>query len=173
MISVDIIKRFVAEIKEKHKKINEPTIEKDFYLKNKIMVMPIRSELPPKPLNPSYYNDLYANAAEALAQTVNAAGMLANNPSQVQYNLSATLIDVQDPRCFFGTCETGSTIKYELKKGERVVYDEMLVVPQNNDYPAFGADMVYVIREASGAALGNNFAHLIHVLSTKTQGDIK
>ncbi len=32
MVSVDIIKRFVAQIKEKHKEINEPTIEKDFYL---------------------------------------------------------------------------------------------------------------------------------------------
>jgi len=32
MVSDNIIKRFVAKIKEKHKKINEPTIEKDFYL---------------------------------------------------------------------------------------------------------------------------------------------
>jgi len=32
MVSAEIIKRFVAQIKEKHKKINEPTIEKDFYL---------------------------------------------------------------------------------------------------------------------------------------------
>jgi len=32
MVSADIIKKFVAQIKEKHKEINEPTIEKDFYL---------------------------------------------------------------------------------------------------------------------------------------------
>ncbi|MEA3414309.1 MAG: nucleotidyl transferase AbiEii/AbiGii toxin family protein [Nanoarchaeota archaeon] len=32
MVSENIIKRFVAQIKEKHKKISEPTIEKDFYL---------------------------------------------------------------------------------------------------------------------------------------------
>ncbi len=32
MVSADIIKRFIAQIKEKHKEINEPTIEKDFYL---------------------------------------------------------------------------------------------------------------------------------------------
>ena len=32
MVSTEIIKRFVAQIKEKHKEINEPTIEKDFYL---------------------------------------------------------------------------------------------------------------------------------------------
>ena len=32
MVSADIIKRVVAHIKEKHKEINEPTIEKDFYL---------------------------------------------------------------------------------------------------------------------------------------------
>ena len=32
MVSADIIKRFVAQIKGKHKEINEPTIEKDFYL---------------------------------------------------------------------------------------------------------------------------------------------
>jgi len=32
MVSEDIIKRFIAQIKEKHKKISEPTIEKDFYL---------------------------------------------------------------------------------------------------------------------------------------------
>ena len=32
MIPEDIIRKFITEIKEKHKKINEPTIEKDFYL---------------------------------------------------------------------------------------------------------------------------------------------
>jgi len=32
MVSADVIKRFVAQIKEKHKEISEPTIEKDFYL---------------------------------------------------------------------------------------------------------------------------------------------
>src|SRR3989344_2795515 len=32
MVSTKIIKKFVAQIKEKHKEINEPTIEKDFYL---------------------------------------------------------------------------------------------------------------------------------------------
>lgn len=32
MVSTDIIKRFVAQIKEEHKEMNEPTIEKDFYL---------------------------------------------------------------------------------------------------------------------------------------------
>lgn len=32
MVSAEIIKKFVARIKEKHKKISEPTIEKDFYL---------------------------------------------------------------------------------------------------------------------------------------------
>ena len=32
MVSVEIIKRFIGQIKEKHKEISEPTIEKDFYL---------------------------------------------------------------------------------------------------------------------------------------------
>ena len=32
MVSTDIIKRFVAQIKKKHKEINESIIEKDFYL---------------------------------------------------------------------------------------------------------------------------------------------
>lgn len=32
MVSAEIIKRFVAKIKERHSKIDEPTIEKDFYL---------------------------------------------------------------------------------------------------------------------------------------------
>lgn len=32
MVSQDIIRKFVAQIKEEHKEINEPTIEKDFYL---------------------------------------------------------------------------------------------------------------------------------------------
>ncbi len=32
MVSADVIKKFVAQIKEKHKEINEPIIEKDFYL---------------------------------------------------------------------------------------------------------------------------------------------
>jgi len=32
MVSENIIRKFVAQIKEKHKEISEPTIEKDFYL---------------------------------------------------------------------------------------------------------------------------------------------
>jgi len=32
MVSAEVIKKFVAQIKEKHAKINEPIIEKDFYL---------------------------------------------------------------------------------------------------------------------------------------------
>ena len=32
MVSRDIVRKFVAQIKEKHKEINEPIIEKDFYL---------------------------------------------------------------------------------------------------------------------------------------------
>ncbi|MBI2136164.1 nucleotidyl transferase AbiEii/AbiGii toxin family protein [Candidatus Woesearchaeota archaeon] len=32
MVNAEIIRRFVAQIKEKHTKINEPIIEKDFYL---------------------------------------------------------------------------------------------------------------------------------------------
>jgi len=32
MVSEDIIRKFAAKIKEKHKEISEPTIEKDFYL---------------------------------------------------------------------------------------------------------------------------------------------
>ena len=32
MVSREIIRRFIAKIKEKHGLLNEPTIEKDFYL---------------------------------------------------------------------------------------------------------------------------------------------
>ncbi len=32
MVSEEIIRKFVAQVKEKHKEISEPTIEKDFYL---------------------------------------------------------------------------------------------------------------------------------------------
>ena len=32
MVSIEIIKRFIGQIKEKHKEISEPAIEKDFYL---------------------------------------------------------------------------------------------------------------------------------------------
>ena len=32
MVSKEIVRRFVSKIKERHNKINEPTIEKDFYL---------------------------------------------------------------------------------------------------------------------------------------------
>lgn len=148
-------------------------IEKDFYLKNKIAVAPIRSELPPKPLNSKFYNELYQDATLALARSLDKAGMLVRDTSKAQYILHATLIDVQDPKCFFGTCETGSAIKYQLKQGDNVVYDQTLAVPQNYDYPIFGADIGLVLRESYAVALGNNFAHLVHVLSNKTKGDLK
>ena len=32
MVSEDIIRKFAAKLKEKHKEISEPTIEKDFYI---------------------------------------------------------------------------------------------------------------------------------------------
>ncbi len=148
-------------------------IEKDFYLKNKMVVAPIKSELPPKLLNHDYYNELYKDATLALSGSLYKAGMLVQDGSKAKYILQATLIDVADPRCFFGTCETGSTIKYELKQNENIVYQQVLVVPQNYDYPILGANMAFVIRDAMGAALGNNFAHLIHVLANKTQEDLK
>ncbi len=148
-------------------------IEKDFYLKNKIMVMPVQSELPPKPLNSKFYDEIYANATSALMQSLSKAGMLSDSSVHAEYNLEATLVDVQNPRCFFGTCETGSAIRYVLKKDGRVVYKDILVVPQNYDYPAFGANLDYVIRESFGVALGNNFAHLIHVLSTKKKEELQ
>ena len=147
-------------------------IEKDFYLRHSLGVSPVKLEIPPKALNSTFYTDLYANSTEALSASLNKAGLLAKS-TNARYTLETTVLDVQDPRCFFGVCETGSTIKYQLKRGDLVAYEEMLVVPQNYDYPAFGANMHFVVRDAMGWALGNNFAHLIHVLSTKTEGDLK
>ena len=148
-------------------------IEPDFYLKHSIAVAPVSFRLPPKILNKDYYTQLFANAQQSLALSLDKAHMLVRDTSKAKYILHATLIDVQDPRCFLGTCETGATVQYELKKNNEIVYSELMVVPQNFEYSIFGADMPIVIRQAYGAALGNNFAHAIHVFANKTQGEFK
>jgi hypothetical protein len=148
-------------------------IEPDFYLKHSVAVAPVNVELPPKILNKDYYAQLFAHSRESLALSLDKAHMLARGASKAKYILHATLVDVQDPGCFLGTCETGATVKYALTHNDETVYSELLVVPQNYEYPLFGANMPFVIRQAYGAALGNNFAHVIHVLANKTQKELK
>jgi hypothetical protein len=54
-------------------------------------------------------------------------------------------------------------------KRDKVVYEELLVVPYTGEYPLFGANMYIVMRAMAGAALGENYAHLLQVLSRKNQ----
>ncbi len=69
-------------------------------------------------------------AREALSDSL-AIGSYRADGQNAPYTLSAIIMDVEFPRCFFGTCESGSTIKYTLSetKTEKVVYSDMLVVP--------------------------------------------
>jgi len=150
-------------------------IPKDFYLQHKIKIGTVLSQLPSKPLNKNYYTELLANARDALELALQTSKLLAKDDKEAIYELNAALIDIKDPSCFWGTCETGSTIKYTLKKvsNNKEVYSELLVVPQNTEFPIIGADINQVLLTSYGSALGNNYAHLIHVLANKDKGDLK
>lgn len=145
-------------------------IEKDFYLKNKLAISNFESNLGDE--NSKIF---YSNAHLAAQQALTQANLLSMDATKAQYILAANIMDVQYPSCMFGTCETGSSIEYSLtdSKTGSVVYKELLVVPHNYEYPVFGADPNVFIIEATGGAIGNNFAHLIHVLTNKNKADLK
>jgi hypothetical protein len=150
-------------------------LQKEFFLKEKIALDTVQLHLPPKPLNKNFYNEIYANSNAAFASALDQAGLLAKNADTAPYKLTATVVDVQDPSCAFKTtCETGSSIQYELRKAKdgAVVYKELVVVPFSLDFPLFGANMPLVIQDAMGGALGNNFAHVIHVLTNLSQKEV-
>lgn len=117
---------------------------------------------------------MYDNMRFAAQQSLTEAGLMVKDPAKAEFILSGTIKDVAIPHCIFGTCETGSSIEYALThaKTGRVVYTELLVVPHNFEYPAFGSNMALVIRAAMGGAIGENLAHLIHLLTLKTKKDL-
>ncbi len=147
-------------------------IQKDFYLKNKIALGEFTPNLP-SPLDNGYPNKLFLNARSAAQQALSKANLLAQDTANAKYILSASIEDVANPRCIFGSCENGSSIKYTLinSKTKEIVYSELLIVPFTYEYPAFGANMDVVFQESFGGAVANNFAHLIHVLTKKTKKD--
>ena len=140
-------------------------IEPDFYLKNKIIVDNVTYQADNARSAP-----LYANAADALAHSLSQANMLAPDQKSGAYRLSGVIKNVGWPSCMFGSCETGSAINYtmtDIKTG-KTVYDETLVVPYMSEYP-FGGQPNFLA--TLGGAVGENYAHLIHVLSMKKQKD--
>ena len=146
-------------------------VKKDgFYLQNKLAMGTVETDMDSKNMA-----ILYSEAGQAIQASLSHANLLSADPAKATYLLSAHIKDVGYPRCFFGTCETGATIEYTLSniKSQTVAYQEMLVVPHNFDYPVFGANMPIVYRQALAGAIGENTAHLIHVLTNKTQADLR
>jgi hypothetical protein len=116
--------------------------------------------------------NMYDNSRFAAQQAMSKAGLLAVDPADAKYVLTAVIKDVRTS-CMFVTCEGGAAVDYTLteKKTGRVAYHELIVVPHNYDYP-FGTDAALVIRPALGASVGNNIAHMIHLLTRKTEKDL-
>lgn len=145
-------------------------IQKSFYLKNKLAISDFTYETSNQNMA-----HLYDNSKYAAQISLTKAGLMASNPNNAEYTLSAVIKDVGFPRCIFGTCETGSSIEYTLKhsKGDKIAYKQLLVVPYNYEYPAFGSNMEFVLCSAVGGAVGENLAHLMHVLTDKKKEDLK
>ncbi len=143
-------------------------VEKDFFLKKKIALSPITADT-----GSESTNHILSNATQAAQTSLSKANLLSETPDKAPYILSGKIKNVAINTCWFGTCESGSAIEYTLTQAGTTVYKDTLVVPFNYEYPAFGADMNFVYRMTQGGAIGNNFAHLIHVLTSKNQGDLK
>lgn len=144
-------------------------INQDGFLKGKIMVDDVTYAGERELLAP-----LYSEAGMSLAMVLNQSGYIAADEKAAQYRLSAVIRDTQIPRCFFGSCESGAAIDYTLVriKDGKTVFSQLLVVPYTMEYPLFGADMGLVQRGALGGALGENYAHLLQVLSRKTKKEL-
>ena len=144
-------------------------IQKEYFLKNKIAISKIESHIASDRMRVRY-----DNATLAAQNSLEKAGLLAADDKKASYVLSGAIKDVAVPSCSFGTCEVGSAIEYTLidKNTGKTVYQELLVVPYSYDYPVFGANMAVVITEAMAGAIGNNFAHLIHVLTEKKKKNL-
>ena len=141
-----------------------------FYLEHKITVGTVQSDLDSQNLG-----ILYSNAGLAIQESLDQANLTSSDPAKATYLLTARIKDIGRLKCFFGTCESGSTIEYTLThiKNQTTAYQETLVVPYNYDYPVFGADMGLVFRVVLAGVIGENTAHLIHVLTNKTQADLR
>lgn len=148
----------------------------DAFLQHQLRVGTIDfSRLPPRDLNSKFYEEMYANAAQALSIGLEKSGLAAGTPERATYELRATVLDVQRPDCAFkAACDTGSAIEYRLVAvgGDKVSYQNTAVVPATVPRPLF-ADIQPFMYQALGLALGNNFAHEIHVLSKLKKGDLK
>lgn len=145
-------------------------IEREFYLKGKIAVGEFKYQAAHKHLAP-----LYADTNIAVANALRKAGYLSGDASHAPYFLTGIIKDVQNPKCLFANCDTGSAIEYTLTDTEEdvVVYHELLVVPYTYDIPLLGGDEVMIIQHGYGGAIGNNIAHLLHVLNQKTKSDLQ
>ena len=144
-------------------------LEKNPYLSGKISVGEFKYRGKRERLAPLY---LYTD--QAVANGLRKAGYLANDPAQAKYTLSGEIKDVQWPACLFASCDTGSAIEYTMiNKDEYVAYHEMLVVPYTYERPLMGGDEVMILQQGLGGAIGNNIAHLLHVLNQKTKSDLQ
>jgi hypothetical protein len=144
-------------------------MEKKSYLSNKIEVGEFIYDSKQKSSE-----HIFDNVSSVAKLSLAKAGLLNKAKSKTSYKLTAIIKDVATPSCLFGTCETGASVEYKLTntKTKNVVYKELLIVPHNYEYPAFGANMHLVMSEAIGGAIGENLAHLIHMLSLKTKKDL-
>lgn len=145
-------------------------VDKNRYLSDKMIVGNVTFQTGAERMAP-----LYSNASTSLESMLLQAGYLAKDEKSARYRLDATIKDVAFPSCIFGYCETGASVEYMMTriKDEDIVYRDMLVVPHTGEYPLMGANMALVQRHMLGAALGENYAHLLQVLSRLKKSDLK
>jgi hypothetical protein len=144
-------------------------LETGTYLTDKVAVREFKYQGKAERLAPLF---LYTNIA--VSEGLQKAGLLASSPSKVKYTISGVIKDVGFPQCLFANCDTGSAIEYTMtNQKEDVVYHELLVVPYTYDIPIMGGNEVLILQQGFGGAIGNNIAHLLHVLNQKTKSDLE
>lgn len=146
-------------------------IQNNYFLKEKLALQPITSDIDDVIIQKL----VIPNVSQSAQLSLTKAGLMTMNLANAQFILRTNIKDITFISCRFGSCEGGSAIEYTLinAKTKKISYHDTLVVPFNYEYPAYGSNMDMVFRKAIGGAIGNNFAHLIHVLTQKTKEDLK
>lgn len=142
-------------------------VSKNAFLRNKITVGEFLSQADEQ-LN-------LANFSGTLSDALRRAGLRSADNAKATYEITGTILEVGNPQCFFGVCDNGSAIRYELThiKQQRVVWTETIVVPHSMNYPLFGADIDQVILSSFTGAIGENISHTIQLLGQKTAKDLQ
>jgi hypothetical protein len=123
----------------------------------------------------SRLSEAYLHAGEAMEKGLDKAKLLYHTVANAPYVLSAEIRDVQAPSCFFGTCDGGAAVDYVLteRATQRVAYQDLIVVPYTFTYTVFTGSDTQRQRQGYAGAVGENIAHMMHVLTTLTQKQLE